>query len=215
MNQIELIKNETLDILFYGLCFFTALYLLRFFFQTYRLAFYKLPTTIGNSKNYPPVSIVVCARDEADNLTNFLPELLAQDYPDFEVIIVNDCSNDHTDDVLREFARLFDNLKVITVKVDDQATFVHDPLLKAMPQPATSFAEIHISLPTISTINLELCSMQGNSVITIQNGSFEAGDHGFVLNLQDAALSNISSGMYMLRLKTQTSTVSMPFHIVR
>jgi hypothetical protein len=103
----------------------------------------------------------------------------------------------------------------ITVKVDDQVTIVHDPLLKAMPQPATSFAEIHISLPTISTINLELCSMQGNSVITIQNGSFEAGDHGFVLNLQDAALSNISSGMYMLRLKTQTSTVSMPFHIVR
>lgn len=120
MNQIELIQNETLDILFYGLCFFTALYLVRFFFQTYRLAFYKLPTTpIGNSKNYPPVSIVVCARDEADNLTNFLPELLAQEYPDFEVIIVNDCSNDHTDDVLREFARLFDNLKVITVKEDD------------------------------------------------------------------------------------------------
>ncbi len=84
-----------------------------------------------------------------------------------------------------------------------------------MPQPATSFAEIHISLPMISYINLELCSMQGNSIISIQNGSFEAGEHGFVLNLQEAGLSNISSGMYMLRLKTHTSTVSMPFHIVR
>jgi len=103
----------------------------------------------------------------------------------------------------------------ITVKVNDQPIFVHAPQLKAMPQPATSFAQIHISLPTSSFVNLELCSMQGNSIISIQNGSFEAGEHGFVLNLQEAGLSNISSGMYMLRLKTHTSTVSMPFHIVR
>lgn len=44
----------------------------------------------------PPVSVIVCARNEEDNLRNFLPQLLAQDYPEYEVIVVDDSSEDQT-----------------------------------------------------------------------------------------------------------------------
>ena len=66
-----------------------------------------------------PVSVIICARNEDDNLTEFLPKVLIQDYPEFEVIVVNDCSMDNTENVIDEFAKIFPNLKKVTIKEDD------------------------------------------------------------------------------------------------
>ncbi|MBI3518808.1 MAG: glycosyltransferase [Bacteroidetes bacterium] len=66
-----------------------------------------------------PVSVIVCARNEDDNLTEFLPKLLMQNYPEFEVVVVNDCSIDNTENVIDEFAKIFPNLKKVTIKEDD------------------------------------------------------------------------------------------------
>lgn len=60
-----------------------------------------------------PVSVIVCARNEAKNLTKYLPDILRQDYPDYEVIVVNDCSLDDSEDVLRGFQSQHSNLKVL------------------------------------------------------------------------------------------------------
>ena len=62
-----------------------------------------------------PVSVIICARNEAENLASFLPSVLEQDYHDFEVIVVNDCSDDETEDILKKFTREYDNLKVSTI----------------------------------------------------------------------------------------------------
>jgi cellulose synthase/poly-beta-1,6-N-acetylglucosamine synthase-like glycosyltransferase len=81
-----------------------------------RLAFYRkkeMPV------NMPPASIVICARNEDHNLAEFLPAVLAQDYPDYEVVVVNDCSYDNTADFLKEFARKHQNLRVVTIKEDE------------------------------------------------------------------------------------------------
>ncbi|MBX2967286.1 MAG: glycosyltransferase [Cyclobacteriaceae bacterium] len=63
-----------------------------------------------------PVSVIVCAHDEEQNLRELVPQLLAQDYPDFEVIVVNDRSNDATFDFLREASRFNPKLKVVQVE---------------------------------------------------------------------------------------------------
>lgn len=81
-----------------------------------RLAFYKkreLPT------NTPPVSIIICARNEDHNIVEFLPHIFEQEYPEFEVVVVNDCSFDNTGDILKEFAKKHSNLKIVTIKQDD------------------------------------------------------------------------------------------------
>lgn len=49
----------------------------------------------------------------------FLPLIFAQDYPSFEIVVVNDCSWDNTGDVLDEFAKRHKNLKVVTIKEDE------------------------------------------------------------------------------------------------
>ncbi|MDR0939398.1 MAG: glycosyltransferase [Mediterranea sp.] len=51
-------------------------------------------------KEMPPLSVILRARDEAESLRQMLPLILEQDYPRFEVIVVNDASTDDTEDVL-------------------------------------------------------------------------------------------------------------------
>lgn len=65
-----------------------------------------------------PVSIIVCAHNELHNLKLLIPKLLQQDHPDFEIIIVNDRSDDGTYDFMLETKS--DRIKNVTV---DQ---VHD-----------------------------------------------------------------------------------------
>jgi hypothetical protein len=63
----------------------------------------------------PPVSVIFAARDEAEKLPGALETLLAQDYPQFEIVAVNDRSQDRTRAILREFEPAHPNLKVLDV----------------------------------------------------------------------------------------------------
>jgi poly-beta-1,6-N-acetyl-D-glucosamine synthase len=62
-----------------------------------------------------PVSVIVCARNEETNLSKNLACILDQDYPDFEVIVVNDCSVDNSEFLLRDLAAKYTHLKVVTI----------------------------------------------------------------------------------------------------
>lgn len=70
-------------------------------------------------QNPEPVSVIICARNEEDNLRDFLPKVLSQEYPDFEVIVVNDCSYDNTETVIDELAKTFPQLKKVNIKEDN------------------------------------------------------------------------------------------------
>jgi glycosyltransferase involved in cell wall biosynthesis len=63
----------------------------------------------------PSISVIFAARDEAEKLAPALATLLAQDYPRYEVIAVNDRSQDATGGILREFSAANDRLKVIEI----------------------------------------------------------------------------------------------------
>jgi glycosyltransferase involved in cell wall biosynthesis len=82
-----------------------------------KLAFFKPKAATANR---PPVSVVIAARNEADNLQENLPAILEQEYPDFEVIVVNDKSWDNTIDVLYAFREKYERLKVVNIPFDDE-----------------------------------------------------------------------------------------------
>lgn len=63
-------------------------------------------------EDLPPISLVVCARNELENLRKNLPLWLAQDYPQYEVVVVNDRSWDESDLWLDEMAEQHPPLKV-------------------------------------------------------------------------------------------------------
>jgi glycosyltransferase involved in cell wall biosynthesis len=62
-----------------------------------------------------PVSIVVCARSEFENLQRLLPVLLKQDYPSYEVIVVDDASWDGSTSYLEELEKTEPLLKVVFI----------------------------------------------------------------------------------------------------
>jgi poly-beta-1,6-N-acetyl-D-glucosamine synthase len=98
------------------LSFFVLMLVLQLFHYLYfysRLVFYKPQTLAGQ---LPPVSVVIAAHNEAYNLEKNLPAVLEQDYPDFEVIVVNDGSHDETEEVLAELCQQYPLLKVVNVK---------------------------------------------------------------------------------------------------
>lgn len=61
------------------------------------------------------VSVIVAARNESDNLRHFLHALLEQDYPLFEVIVVNDGSLDNTAEVLEEYQHKYRHMRTTFV----------------------------------------------------------------------------------------------------
>lgn len=62
-----------------------------------------------------PVSVIICAHDEEQNLKELVPLLLEQDHPEFEVIIVEDRSNDNTFDFLLQATQQDHRLKMVRV----------------------------------------------------------------------------------------------------
>jgi cellulose synthase/poly-beta-1,6-N-acetylglucosamine synthase-like glycosyltransferase len=80
-----------------------------------RLAFYN-----SAKRNFtdaqPPVSVIICAKNEYHNLVKFLPIVLEQNYPEFEVIVVNDASDDDTYYLLKELSDKYSHLKVVHIR---------------------------------------------------------------------------------------------------
>ncbi|MGH9866264.1 MAG: glycosyltransferase [Candidatus Acidiferrales bacterium] len=64
---------------------------------------------------FPRISILFAARDEAAKLPAALASLLALDYPNYEVIAVDDRSEDATRQILDDFARRDSRLRVIHI----------------------------------------------------------------------------------------------------
>ncbi|NND88693.1 MAG: glycosyltransferase [Flavobacteriaceae bacterium] len=81
------------------------------------LRFLTSPVTTPQSKgNLPSVSVLICAKNEADNLRNNIPSFLAQDHSDFELILINDASTDDTLEVIEEFAEQDLRVKIVNVR---------------------------------------------------------------------------------------------------
>ena len=65
----------------------------------------SLPSiSFDREKKYPRLSVIIAARNEAGTIENALKSVLAQNYPNLEIILVNDRSNDGTDKILQKLA---------------------------------------------------------------------------------------------------------------
>ncbi|MFA5498434.1 MAG: glycosyltransferase [Candidatus Cloacimonadia bacterium] len=64
------------------------------------------------------VSVVVAARNEEDNIARTLTSLVNQSYPQelYEIIVIDDRSTDRTADIIREFAKKWDNIQLVQIK---------------------------------------------------------------------------------------------------
>ncbi len=107
--------NNFLEISLYVFYSAAGIQLLFYILIFSRLIFFKSKAVKDTKEG---VSVIVCARNEAKNLQNFLPTILEQKYPNFEVIVVNDASIDDTETVLKQFQNKYKNLYVTNIDRD-------------------------------------------------------------------------------------------------
>ncbi len=108
---LELFEQGLL--LVYSLFFVVQMIYFWVFFS--RLAFYK---NRDDKIVDESVSVVICAKNEYYNLKRNLPLILEQDHPSFEVVVVNDNSQDDSLELLEEMAREHSNLKIVNLSQD-------------------------------------------------------------------------------------------------
>lgn len=119
-----ILENPILIILVaFGLSLIIQLYFYLIYYA--RILFYRNKKDAKSSKE--PVSVIICARNEEQNLEKNLPSILTQEYFDYEVIVVNDCSEDESEFVLERFQKRYKNLKTTTIKQDEK--FYHSKKL--------------------------------------------------------------------------------------
>jgi glycosyltransferase involved in cell wall biosynthesis len=100
------------EICFYAFAIVTALQLFYYAWFFSRLAFYKKKEKQVMQEH--PVSVVICARDEDENLARNLPGVLVQNYASSnEVVVVNDNSLDDSKYILQELKKTFKSLNVV------------------------------------------------------------------------------------------------------
>lgn len=62
------------------------------------------------TQELPPLSVILCAHDEVENLRRNLPAILEQDYPQFEVIVINDGEKGESEEYLTQLEEQYSNL---------------------------------------------------------------------------------------------------------
>lgn len=107
--------TQSWQLIFYIFCLVTLIQLFYYLFFFLKLALYKqIPKTTSQTH---PVSVIICARDEAANLAKNLPGALVQKYhTTHEVIVVDDNSYDDTKYLLEEFQKTYKQLHVVQLK---------------------------------------------------------------------------------------------------
>lgn len=103
------------EILIYALLTSIGILSIYWFLALIKIGLYKKKEA---SSNIEGVSVIVCAHNELDNLKELLPELESQQHPNFEIIIVDDRSDDGTYDYMLDIK----SEKIKHVRVDQ----VHD-----------------------------------------------------------------------------------------
>lgn len=68
-----------------------------------------------------PISVIVCAKNEEENVVKFIPILAEQDYPDYEIVLIDDASSDNTLDIFEGFEKQYPNVRL--VKVENNEAF--------------------------------------------------------------------------------------------
>ncbi len=97
--------------------FFALIQILYYLGIFSRLAFYKFKPV---QQPLEPVSVIIVAKNEAENLRNHLPHFLNQTHPQYEIVVVNNCSWDASEELLKEMSAQYPQLRVVTIEEQER-----------------------------------------------------------------------------------------------
>lgn len=102
-----------LDVVFY---IFVSVVFIQVIFYIFFFGKFAFLNPIKKRQKNIEVSVIICAKNEAQNLKHFLPSIISQKYPTFEIVLINDASTDETLEVMEAFSKEHSNIKIVDVK---------------------------------------------------------------------------------------------------
>lgn len=115
LYELDFLKGHLWEFIFYFFCLVALIQVFYYSFFFSRVAFYKEKSRPQSQQH--PVSVIICVRDEDENIARYLPGVLVQKYPTtHEVIVVNDNSVDDSKYILEELQKTFKLLQIINLK---------------------------------------------------------------------------------------------------
>ena len=102
-------------ILLYAFLLIASVRFFYLFFIFRKFIFHKPLSNEAETDSVPPVSVIICAKNESKNLQKNLHHIIEQEYPDFEIVLINDASSDDTGEIMDAFALEHSNVKVVHV----------------------------------------------------------------------------------------------------
>ena len=102
-------------------CLFIAVILVQFLYYVVFFGKFSFVKPQASTPKRVPLSVIVCAKNEEENVKNFIPLLAQQNYPDYEIVLIDDASSDETLEVFEAFEKEYSNVKL--VKVENNEAF--------------------------------------------------------------------------------------------
>ena len=114
--MLDLVFTQNELIVF--ISFTSIIFIHQIWYWIYTIVIVKHKQTDENFNK--PISVIICARNEYDNLSSFIPKVCTQDYPNYEVIVVNDASVDDSDILLTNLERQYPNLRHTNIPFNEK-----------------------------------------------------------------------------------------------
>ena len=101
---------------------FIVIFCIQFIYYIFIFGSFSFSKIKSSENNFnQPVSVIICAKNEAKNLTKNLPFFLKQSYKNFELVLINDRSNDRTLKVMEQFKKEASiSVKIVNILVNEQ-----------------------------------------------------------------------------------------------
>ena len=98
------------------LCLFIAVVVIQFLYYIVFFGKFSFAKPQISTPKRVPISIIVCAKNEEENVKNFIPLLAEQNYPDYEIVLIDDASSDETLEIFEAFEKQYSNVKLVKVQ---------------------------------------------------------------------------------------------------
>ena len=102
-------------------CIFIVVVLIQFLYYVVFFGKFSFAKPHASNQKRIPISVIVCAKNEEENVKKFIPLLINQNYHDFEIVIIDDASSDDTLEIFEAFEKQHSNIKL--VKVENNEAF--------------------------------------------------------------------------------------------
>jgi glycosyltransferase involved in cell wall biosynthesis len=158
-------------------CIFIAVIFIQFFY--YIVIFRKFTFSKSNYfiSDKIPVSVIVCAKNESDNVQQFIPILMQQDYKNFEIVLIDDASSDETLEIFESYEKQYKNIKIVRVNNNEafwgNKKFALTMGIKAATHNQLLFIDADCYPNSINWISQMTAQLKNEKEIVLGYGAYE------------------------------------------